>query len=80
MAARTVALVADGIDGYHRNVGTCRGCGQKILWCLTAKNRKPIPFDDLELSGILSDDGEIEVVETDGLHWATCPNAKDFRR
>lgn len=82
---QTVVLVADGYQEngrprHVRNIGRCRGCGQQILWALTAKNRKPIPFDDLELSGRLSDDGSTEVVSADGVHWRTCPKAEAFRR
>ena len=82
---QTITLVADGHqDAGHprhvRNLGRCRGCGQRILWALTFKNRKPIPFDDLELSGRLSDDGSTETVSAEGVHWRTCPRAEEFRR
>ena len=80
MADRTVTLLADGVGGHFRNVAPCRGCRQQILWCRTALNHKPIPFDDLELSGSLSDDGSIETVSADTVHWRTCPDANRFRR
>jgi len=80
MTERTVTLLADGVDGHHRGVGTCRGCGQRILWCHTAPAHRPIPFDDLELSGSQSDDGSIETVSADSVHRRTCPAANQFRR
>jgi hypothetical protein len=83
-AERTIRLLADGVQPpgertHVRTIDRCRGCGQQILWCKTAKNHKAIPFDDLELSGSLSDDGEIETVGADTVHWGTCPKADQFR-
>ena len=83
-ADRTIQLLADGVRPagertYVRTIDRCRGCHQQILWCRTAKNHKPIPFDDLELSGSLSDDGEIETVSAERVHWATCLKAEQFR-
>ncbi len=81
----TIVLVADGYQApgrprHVRGIGRCRGCGLKILWALTAKNHKAIPFDDLELSGRISDDGSTEIVSADGVHWRRCPKASEFRR
>ena len=74
-----VRLKAGEADTKGRGEGRCRSCQQKILWATTVAG-KAIPFDDLELSGFLSDDGTVETVSADTVHFRTCPNADDFRR
>lgn len=56
--------------------GTCRGCGQGILWTVTA-NGKRMPLDPKPVSG-MDDLGEMRTVRIS--HFATCPKAPDFRR
>ena len=43
MAFRTVDILADGARlrtgrTHHRDSGFCKGCGRRILWCVTALN------------------------------------------
>lgn len=53
--------------GYtFANDGTCRGCGARIEWWDTP-NKKKMPFD-------VNEDGNCES------HFATCPDAKRFRK
>jgi len=51
--------------GHH----VCKGCGADIEWWLT-NNSKKICFDPMPKSDH----------EPTTPHWATCPNADDFRR
>lgn len=51
---------------YDRNdelIVPCRGCGAKIWFTVSKKTGKRIPV----------------TAETGEPHWATCPNAADFR-
>lgn len=48
------------------NDSHCRGCGEKIEWWITPRNKK-MPMD-------VDADGNCES------HWATCSAAKDFRK
>lgn len=70
---------------------TCKSCGARIVWALTAK-RKRIPIDpdkrsdgNLLIAGRLST-GELVVAtmkKGDGdyvSHFATCPNAQQHRK
>ena len=80
MAERTVRLLADGVLGYSRSVAPCPGCGRRILWCRLAAGHVPIAFDDLELSGLLSEHGRIETVSARSAHRRTCTCTHPFRR
>lgn len=57
--------------------GTCRGCGAGVLWTVTAGGKK-MPLDPKPVSGIDVESGEVRRVRVS--HFATCPNAGDFRR
>lgn len=57
--------------------GTCRGCGAGVLWAVTAAGKK-MPLDPKPVSGIDVESGEVRRVRVS--HFATCPNAGDFRR
>jgi len=52
--------------GYRfDNDANCRGCGERIEWWITPRDKKmPMEVDA---------DGNCES------HWANCPAAKDFR-
>ena len=55
--------------GYRfDNHAKCRGCGQEIEWYFTPKGGK-MPFD------LMQEDNSPAVS-----HFATCPNADEFRR
>ncbi len=61
-------LKAEGYRGAHR--GECRSCGHRILWTETP-NGKLMPLDELC-------DGPHEPVWES--HFASCPDAKAWRR
>jgi hypothetical protein len=55
------------IAGYHfDNEAACRGCGARLEWWITPRGKK-MPMD-------VDAEGNCEP------HWATCPNAKDFKK
>lgn len=54
--------------------GKCRGCGVPLEWWITPAGRK-MPLSRVKLADQLK--RNIEALEP---HWASCPNAKDFRR
>lgn len=65
-----------------RQPGTCRGCHAPIVWYRT-KAEKLLPFNaDVQPHEQPSLMGPPEYVLIDNrfAHWATCPNADDFRR
>ena len=55
---------------------TCRGCGAEIVW-ITSPRGKPIPCDPPEVT-VVTEAGH--VVSGRVSHWATCPQAEQFRR
>jgi hypothetical protein len=66
-------------------MASCRGCGREIIWAVTTANKK-MPLDTKpETRAVLVErDGDgtmvVKTVPTYMPHWATCPNADDFRR
>jgi hypothetical protein len=70
-----------------RGVSRCTGatCGRRILWATIAASGKKMCFDDLELVALktrteASTNRVIETVDRTVNHWATCPDAKRFKR
>lgn len=59
----TSELVAAGY--VFDNDANCRGCGVRVEWWITPRGKK-MPMD-------VNENGDCEP------HWASCPNAKDFR-
>ena len=59
---------------------TCKGCGKEIEWVkMTTHGNMPIDPDSKEKRiCILNHIGH--VLDTYTPHWATCPNAKDFKK
>lgn len=57
----------------------CRGCKQKIKWVEMASGKK-MPLDEKPVSMIDVKDGIGAVVEVFTPHWATCPQANDFKK
>lgn len=55
---------------------TCKGCGRQIEWIKTEAG-KQMPVDP-DLVTVVLKDGR--VVRGYRPHWATCPNAEQFRR
>jgi hypothetical protein len=54
--------------GYRKTGdAVCKGCGANIEWWKTTAG-KPIPYDPIR--------GDYDAAVA---HWATCPNAKDFK-
>lgn len=78
-----VQIYADSKGG-----GTCRSCGADVEWAETVKNKKRMPFNPpivavrsqgsiLEGNGRVIEDVDTTVTTS---HFATCPDAKDWRR
>jgi DNA repair protein RadD len=79
-------------DGSGENVGTCRSCGARILWCVAVATGRPIPVDpDPSPRGnIAVTGGEARVLKGEEFgshhgplhtsHFATCPEAARHRR
>lgn len=55
----------------------CKKCGKPITWQLTPKGLFT-PVDDYFTESINKETGEVQQVKLS--HFATCPNANDFRR
>ena len=61
--------------GYeYDNDSTCRGCGEPIEWWITPRGKK-LPMTVKKAGDPLKTSAEIREP-----HWATCPNAKEFRK
>ena len=58
----------------------CKGCGAEIKWIRT-ENNKNMPLD-LELITIYIVDvaGFPRLAKGHQIHWATCPEAKQFKK
>jgi hypothetical protein len=67
-----------------RGDGVCRSCGARIVWAEVAGSGKRMPFDAplAAFRAVLVGDHVIEEIDTDisKSHFATCPDAKDWRR
>jgi hypothetical protein len=59
-----------------RKGSTCRGCGVYIEWILTPAG-KNMPVDPAEITLVTA---EGKIVKGFMPHWATCPQAQDFKR
>lgn len=57
----------------------CKGCGQEIKWVEMATGKK-MPVDAKPVVMIQIKGGVGQAVSFYKPHWATCPNAKDFKR
>lgn len=59
-----------------KSAGTCRYCGAPIVWRITAKNGKNVPFDPGALSLGTSRDTAREIsyetLSSEHCHFATC--------
>lgn len=76
--ARRLAAMAAQLDGWSDAApATCAGpaCGRPIVWLKLGG--RPHPCDPA-IVAIVADDGRI--VRGRQSHYATCPNAEDFRR
>lgn len=61
--------------GYvYDNDANCRGCGEPIVWYITPKGKK-MPMSVKNESTLLH--GALDTYEP---HFATCPNAANFRK
>lgn len=77
-------------------MATCKGCGAPVIWLPTVNGKmmcldpKPIGFVEKPgARGKIFTDGRVvscEYTDAEGAetgylpHWATCPNAADFKR
>ena len=65
-----------------RSPGRCRSCGARIEWAIVTGSEKRMPLDVgatvLATAPSLLDGRVVELV--DGTHFATCPDAKAWRR
>ena len=73
----SVEVWADG-----QNLGTCRGCGARIKWAITLKNRR-MPLEASAKPSLSTYDPAIrrttEIYDAKDTHWAQCPEAKRFK-
>lgn len=63
------------MEKNHQTV-ECKGCGFQIVWVKT-KAGKNMPCDP-ELVKVVTEDGDVVTGRVS--HFATCPNADDFRK
>jgi hypothetical protein len=78
MEAKTIFVYSD-----TRGTAKCRGCGASITWAQVVKSGKRMCFDgDPVALRTRHDDSRrlIEELDLDTNHWATCPDAKTFKR
>lgn len=57
----------------------CKGCKQEIEW-VKMPSGKRMPVDKKPTIVVVVEDGQGRAVEGYQPHWATCPNADEFRR
>lgn len=57
---------------------TCKSCGASIVWGKT-KAGKSIPLDAEPIGGLLNEETG-EVMKLRQTHYATCPDAADWRK
>lgn len=63
--------------------GQCKGCKQPIVWVQFCKSGKRMPLDKLVVLAEGRDETtrlKFQVVNLEFVHWASCPQAKDFKR
>lgn len=71
------------IRARSKGLGTCRGCGASIEWGEIVKSGARMPFDPPIVALRTRHDNAGELIEEVDLttnHWATCPQAKAFKR
>jgi len=56
---------------------SCKRCSQEIKFIKSAKNQKWLPVN-IKLESVVTEEGKIVKGYTP--HWATCPNAQEFRK
>ena len=73
-------------------MGICRGCGAYVLWLISPKDKltpidpTPVPNGNLRVDmeyGVwlmILEPDQVPESERYVTHFATCPNAKEFRR
>jgi len=69
---------------HTRGDGTCRSCGAPIVWAELVPSGKRMPFDPplVAFRAVVIGDHVIEEIDTDTStsHFATCPQAQQWRR
>jgi hypothetical protein len=73
------------IDVYSdtRQAGRCKGCDADLTFAEVVKSGKRMPFNGVPVALLTRHDEAHRLIETLDLndnHWASCPNAGDFRR
>ena len=63
----------------------CKGCGAEIRWIKTAAGKNmPLDFQPVRfyvnMKNLVDDEDRWEVINGHQAHWATCPNATEFKR
>ena len=58
---------------------TCKGCGAEIRW-ITTEAGKAMPLDAKPVNFYIQSGETWKMTQGYIVHWATCPNAKDFKR
>ncbi len=80
------------MNNQPTKITTCKGCNREILWLTNVNTKKTSPIDFRpSVDGnilILEDEETYRIIKKDEVfhgelhtsHFATCPNASDFRR
>ena len=75
---KPIAIYADS-----RGFGTCRSCGARLEWAISADTSKRMPFNPpIVLVPTLIADAAVVHIDMDKTHshFATCPQATSWRR
>lgn len=78
MSEQLVRIVA-----RSKGRGVCRSCGAPLTWAETFPGKKRMPFDGDPVPRRSEHDPEthelIEHLSRADVHWATCPDAKQWK-
>lgn len=59
--------------------GTCKGCGAKIIW-MAMESGRLMPVDAKPLKMVMPFALGCKMVDAYTPHWATCPQAEQFKK
>ncbi len=71
--------MATATRGANPEPGTCRGCGARIGWLKTVAGR-PMCVNLTKQTIVANTPEGAKIINGYEPHWATCPNAGDFKR
>jgi hypothetical protein len=61
-------------------IAKCHKCNAEILWAVTDPGNRPMPVDAKPEKRLILQGNRCKIVTTYTPHWATCPNADEFRK